>query len=101
MVRFYPIAGTLAWASQHEPITPDVHTVLPETWDALLLPFVEGSYPQELYPVNLMSVDVRPSDASRARVASLGMINRGAGPVGSAEEAGSQSVVGSHRHQPN
>ena len=61
-VRFYPIAGTLAWASQHPPLGSG-------GWDALLLPFVEGSYPHESYPVNLMSVSVSPSNPPRARAA--------------------------------
>ena len=101
VVRFYPIAGTFAWASLHEPIAIDgVHTSLPKTFDALLVPFVEGSYPHELYPVNLMGVDVRPSNAPRARALALNMVQRGT-PVDSIEELTSESVMGSRRRQQN
>ena len=102
-VRFYPIAGTLAWASLHEPIAiegGDVGGPLPLTFEALLVPFVEGSYPHDMYPVNLGGINVRPLHAQRARAASLNMVHRGQ-PVASAEEMPSESVLGSRGRQRN
>ena len=104
VVRFYPIAGTLAWASLHEPIAIDGGGggggPLPLTFEALLVPFVEGSYPHDMYPVNLGGINVRPLHAQRARAASLNMVHRGQ-PVDSAEEVTSESVMGSRRRQRN